>query len=314
MVRRFLAVALLTVEFLAPAALRADIAIRPVTSDFDAEFARAADLLEKGDRAEGESVLLEIRRRANQRAWDARVALLLASDDERRKDFASAERRLRAAEAEAIGLEPYRRDRLGRVLEKAGRLADAATEWRLAFESGGAFRAQDTGRARAGPRARENGSPARSPRRSRPGGDGRSGERARRDRARSDPARLPAEECAVGFVRRANAPTSRADDRRGEGDARGRARRPPCRGAPAFRGRPRPARSRARRGRRLEARIEAPLGAARRLAARRPPGEPARSRPRAEGHGKSGSRAGGGGARSTRLRRSGSTRTFSART
>ena len=139
MVRRFLVVALLAVEFLAPAALRADIAIRPVTSDFDAEFARAADLLEKGDRAEGESVLLEIQRRANQRAWDARVALLLAADDERRMDFASAERRLRAAEAEAIGLEPYRRDRLGRVLEKAGRLADAAKEWRLAFESGEPF-------------------------------------------------------------------------------------------------------------------------------------------------------------------------------
>ena len=125
----------LAVLLLAPATVRADIAIRPVTSDFDAEFARAADLLEDGDRAQGESVLLEIQRRANQRAWDARVALLLAADDERRKDFASAERRLRAAEAGAIGLDPYRRDRLGRVLEKAGRLADAATEWRAAFEA-----------------------------------------------------------------------------------------------------------------------------------------------------------------------------------
>jgi hypothetical protein len=95
--RRFLA-KLLAATLLAPATIRGDIAIRPVTSDFDAEFARAADLLEKGDRAEGESVLLEIRRRANQRAWDARVALLLAADDERRDDFVSAERRLRAAE------------------------------------------------------------------------------------------------------------------------------------------------------------------------------------------------------------------------
>ena len=136
--RRFFS-ALLAATLLAPAALRADIAIRPVTSDFDAEFARAADLLEDGDRAQGESVLFEIQRRANQRAWDARIALLLAADDERRKDFASAERRLRAAEAGPIGLEPYRRDRLGRVLEKAGRLAEAATEWRAAFESAEPF-------------------------------------------------------------------------------------------------------------------------------------------------------------------------------
>jgi soluble lytic murein transglycosylase-like protein len=135
--RRILAGAL--AAFLLPGSVQADIAIRPVTSDFDAEFARAADLLEAGSRAEGESVLLEIGRRANQRAWDARVALLLAADDERRKDFASAERRLRAAEAEAIGLEPYRRDRLGRVLEKAGRLGDAAKEWRVAFESAEPF-------------------------------------------------------------------------------------------------------------------------------------------------------------------------------
>ncbi|HVE66454.1 MAG TPA: lytic transglycosylase domain-containing protein [Thermoanaerobaculia bacterium] len=131
--------ALLLAALFRPAAVRADIAIRPVTSDFDAEFARAADLLEKGDREEGESVLLEIRRRANQRAWDARVALLLAADDERRDDLASAERRLRAAEAEAIGLEPYRRDRLAGVLEKQGRLADAAEEWRLAFASADPF-------------------------------------------------------------------------------------------------------------------------------------------------------------------------------
>ena len=136
--RRILAGAL-AAAFLLPGSVYADIAIRPVTSDFDAEFARAADLLEAGSRAEGEGVLLEIQRRANQRAWDARVALLLAADDERRKDLASAERRLRAAEAGAIGLEPYRRDRLGRVLEKARRLGDAAKEWRVAFESAEPF-------------------------------------------------------------------------------------------------------------------------------------------------------------------------------
>ena len=119
--------------------LSADIAIRPVTSDLDAEFARAADLLEKGERAEAAAILTEIQRRAGQRAWDARVAFLLAADDERRKDFPAAERRLRAAEAGAIGLEPYRRDRLARVLEAAGRGEEAVAEWRQAFESDEAF-------------------------------------------------------------------------------------------------------------------------------------------------------------------------------
>ena len=118
-----------------PSAALADITIRPVTSDLDAEFARAADLLEQGDRAQARKVLAEIGREANQRAWDARIMLLLAADDERRKDFASAERRLRAAAASAIGLEPYRRERLGRILEAAGREEDAIAEWRGAFES-----------------------------------------------------------------------------------------------------------------------------------------------------------------------------------
>jgi soluble lytic murein transglycosylase len=120
---------------LIPAVLRADIAIRPVTSDLDAEFARAADLLEKGERAEAAAILAVIQRRAGQRAWDARVAFLLAADDERRKDFPAAERKLRAAEAGAIGLEPYRRDRLARLLEAAGRGEEAVAEWRRAFES-----------------------------------------------------------------------------------------------------------------------------------------------------------------------------------
>ena len=123
----------------AVATLSADIAIRPVTSDLDAEFARAADLLEKGERAEAAAILTEIQRRAGQRAWDARVAFLLAADDERRKDFPAAERRLRAAEAGAIGLEPYRRDRLARVLEAAGRGEEAVAEWKKAFESDEAF-------------------------------------------------------------------------------------------------------------------------------------------------------------------------------
>jgi soluble lytic murein transglycosylase len=132
MVRRL---ALLATLFSLSAPLAADIAIRPVSSDFDAEFARAADLLEKGERGEAARILAEIRARAAQRAWDARIAFLLAADDERRKDFDAAERRLRSAEAGAIGLEPYRRDRLARVLDAAGRGEEAVREWRAAFES-----------------------------------------------------------------------------------------------------------------------------------------------------------------------------------
>jgi soluble lytic murein transglycosylase len=129
----------LLVAVLMPAISHADIAIRPVTSDLDAEFARAADLLEKGERGEAAAILTEIQRRAGQRAWDARIAFLLAADDERRKDFPAAERRLRGAAAGAIGLEPYRRDRLARALQAAGRGEDATRAWRTAFESDESF-------------------------------------------------------------------------------------------------------------------------------------------------------------------------------
>ena len=139
MVRQPLFLAALLVAVATAAPLRADIAIRPVTSDLDAEFARAADLLEKGERGEASVILTEIQRRAGQRAWDARIAFLLAADDERRKNLGAAERRLRTAEAGAIGLEPYRRDRLARVLQASGRVEDAVAEWRAAFESEEAF-------------------------------------------------------------------------------------------------------------------------------------------------------------------------------
>ena len=125
--------------FTAAATVLADIPMRPVTSDLDAEFARAADLLEQGDRASAETVLAEIGRKAGQRAWDARILLLLSEDDERRKDLVAAERRLRAAEAAAIGLEPYRRDRLARVLAAADRPDAAIREWTRALESGEPF-------------------------------------------------------------------------------------------------------------------------------------------------------------------------------
>ncbi|HEY7368431.1 MAG TPA: transglycosylase SLT domain-containing protein [Thermoanaerobaculia bacterium] len=125
---------------------RADVGLLPLTSDFDAEFARAADFLEEGRRAEAEAILGEIRRRAGAPAWDARVALLLADDDVRRKDPAAAAARLENVTATAIGLEPYRRLHRARALQAAGAPAEAILEARAAFESEGVFE----GRVEAG--------------------------------------------------------------------------------------------------------------------------------------------------------------------
>jgi soluble lytic murein transglycosylase-like protein len=107
----------------------------PVTSDFDAEFAHAADLLERGDRAQAEALLAQIRSKAGQPAWDARSAFLLAGDDMKRGSFASAARRLADAPASTIGLEPYRRYIRGRALASAGNPKAAASEFRAAVDS-----------------------------------------------------------------------------------------------------------------------------------------------------------------------------------
>jgi soluble lytic murein transglycosylase-like protein len=104
-------------------------------SDFDADFARAADRLEAGQRAGAEEILAAIGKKSGERAWEARAALLLAADDLRRKDYAAAMRRLRAAPAEAIGLEPYRLALLGRALEAAGLHTEAVQQFRAAFET-----------------------------------------------------------------------------------------------------------------------------------------------------------------------------------
>lgn len=115
---------------LSPLSVEADVGSLFVSSDYDAELARAADLLEAGQRPEAERVLSEVRHRAGQRAWDARVDLLLALDDERRQDFRAAAVRLAATRAASIGLECYRRDRLARDLAASGRAAEALREYR----------------------------------------------------------------------------------------------------------------------------------------------------------------------------------------
>ena len=135
---RFLVVLLLLVP---TTTVVGDIA-QPAHSDFDAEFARAAENLDAGKRPEAEQALESIRLRSAERAWEARIAFLLAADDLRRKDFAAAVRRLRLAPAASIGLEPYRLMLLGRALDAAGQSEAAARAFREAFETEEAFAAR----------------------------------------------------------------------------------------------------------------------------------------------------------------------------
>ena len=128
-IRRRVAAAALFLAFFGRT-VRADVGPPPaVSSDYDAEFARAADLLEANERARAEEILAEVRRRAAQRAWEARIELLLALDDERRGDLAAAAVRLGAVSAAPIGLESYRRERLARVLAATGETARALEEY-----------------------------------------------------------------------------------------------------------------------------------------------------------------------------------------
>lgn len=110
-----------------------------VSADFDAEFARAADLLEEGKRTEAQRILDAIRRKAARPSWDARVALLLASDDMRRENDAAAEARLRDVSAAPIGLDAYRLLMRAQALERAGSVQEAIEAARLAFEGEGPF-------------------------------------------------------------------------------------------------------------------------------------------------------------------------------
>ncbi len=110
----------------------------PAAGDADADFAKAADLLEAGQRPEAEAILDGIRRRTNQPAWDARAAFLLAADDLRRQDYAGAAARLETP-ASSIGLEPYRELALAEALELSGRREAAVAAARSAFQAEGPF-------------------------------------------------------------------------------------------------------------------------------------------------------------------------------
>jgi soluble lytic murein transglycosylase len=106
--------------------------------DADADFARAADLLEAGQRVEAEQILDGIRMRKSQPAWDARAAFLLAGDDLRRKDYAVAAARLETP-ASSIGLEAYRELLRANALELAGDRDAAAAAADRAFRADGPF-------------------------------------------------------------------------------------------------------------------------------------------------------------------------------
>ena len=108
-------------------------------ADFDADFARAADLLEEGRRAEAEGVLADLIQESDQPAWNARAAMLLAEADARREDWETAALVLQATNAGPIGLESYRNLRLAEALELSGRRTEAIEPARKAFEAEGRF-------------------------------------------------------------------------------------------------------------------------------------------------------------------------------
>jgi soluble lytic murein transglycosylase-like protein len=130
----------LVVAFWAVAsAASAERAYPRASTDFDAEFARAADLLEEGKREEAERVLENLLRNADQPAWNARAAMLLGVADAWRDDWGAAALALEAASAGPIGLEAYRNLRRAEALELSGRRAEALEPARLAFEAEGRF-------------------------------------------------------------------------------------------------------------------------------------------------------------------------------
>jgi len=132
------AAAVLLALLLAAVPSRADIGTAETTAEEDAEFAKAADLLEAGQRSEAEAALQALRSRAGRPAWDARVALLLAADDVRRKDYAAAALRLETP-ATAIGLEPYRDLFRAQALELAGHPEEAIAAAKSAATFPGPF-------------------------------------------------------------------------------------------------------------------------------------------------------------------------------
>ena len=132
-------------------AVRADGVQESVTSDFDAELARAADALESNHREEGLRILETLREKsALVPAWRARIGIFLAADALKGHDYARSLAELDAAPAAAIGLEPYRQMLMARALAGAGRTVEARQAWKTVWEADEPFAERTTaGRAYA---------------------------------------------------------------------------------------------------------------------------------------------------------------------
>jgi soluble lytic murein transglycosylase len=125
--------------WLLASAAAAERAFTRPSTDFDVEFARAADLLDDGHREEAERVLAALLQNADQPAWNARATMLLGAADARREDWGAAAQALESANAGPIGLEAYRNLRRAEALELSGHRAEAIEPARLAFEAEGRF-------------------------------------------------------------------------------------------------------------------------------------------------------------------------------
>ncbi len=109
---------------------RADVGGLFVSSDYDAEFARAADLLEAGRARGGESASSRKCARGP-RSGPGTLASTFSSRSMTSGAGISTRppRRFAASSGAAIGLESYRRDRLARDLAAAGRTEEALREY-----------------------------------------------------------------------------------------------------------------------------------------------------------------------------------------
>ena len=271
---------LVVVFWAAASVASAERAYPRASTDFDAEFARAADLLEEGKRDEAERVLENLLRNADQPAWNARAAMLLGAADARRDDWRGAALALEAASAGPIGLEAYRNLRRAEALELSGRQAEALEPARLAFEAEGRFAYRIRAATLLARLCEQQGKPEEAARVLALAAEAASTPDESAEVAiDADPPRRRAGRRARGAGRGARSSAARADARRPLRDAGLRAARGGRGREDALAGRPRPARTRARRGRRPPAgRGPALEGSQRRLAGRGARSEPARAR------------------------------------
>ncbi len=274
---------LVVVFWAAASAASAERAYPRASTDFDAEFARAADLLEEGKREEAERVLETLLRNADQPAWNARAAMLLGVGRCRAGGLGGRGARARSRQRRADrprGLPESSAGRGARAFGPPGR-SDRARP--AGLRGGGPLRVPDS--RRDAPRAplraagKTRGSRARPRSRRRGRGDSR---RERRSRHRPDPPRRRPGRYARDAVGGARSSAARADPRRPFFDPGLRAARGGRGREDALAGRPRPPGARARRRRRPPAWGGPPLqGSQRGLAGRGARSEPARSGARA---------------------------------